>query len=254
MVKQSWTSAKLISRGESPAILYAISPARLTAGNVVISSFSSSATTSDVYETPSTRTGFSVNSPARSRGAMTAAAAPSLTREQSYTVSESVFAIAINASPFLLPLMFQVTFEMSAFQSGLLVLAMFAGNVGMKSMTSRVLRRFGFRNVLLANGIITAALLLACGFLTPQTPKTVIVAVLFLHGLSRSMQGTGITTLAFADIPTLLMGSATSFSAITQQMAMGMGMALGAIALRTSAWMHSRPAGILSVMDFHVAF
>lgn len=133
---------------------------------------------------------------------------------------------------------------MSAFQSGHLVLAMFAGNIGMKSMTGRILRRFGFRSVLLANGVITAMLLLACGLLTARTRKTVIVPVLFVHGLSRSMQGTGITTLAFADIHKRLISSATSFSAVTQQMAMGMGVALGAVAQRVAAWMLNRPAGI----------
>lgn len=166
----------------------------------------------------------------------------------------SLFRIAINASPFLLPLMFQVPFGMSAFQSGLLVLAMFAGNLGMKSVTTPVLRRFGFRPVLITNGIITAVLLLACGLLAPQTPKLVIITVLFLHGLSRSMQFTSISTLAFADIPKPLISSATSFSAVTQQMSMGMGVAAGAVALRAAAWMHGGASATPSLMDFHVAF
>ena len=128
-------------------------------------------------------------------------------REKTFAISiwgGSLFRIAINVSPFLLPLMFQVPFGMTAFQSGLLMLAMFAGNLSMKSVTTPVLRRFGFRKVLLGNGVVTALLLLACGLLAPQTPKIVIIAVLFLHGLSRSMQFTSISTLAFVDIPKAL--------------------------------------------------
>ena len=178
-------------------------------------------------------------------------------REKTFAISiwgGSLFRIAINASPFLLPLMFQVPFGMTAFQSGLLVLAMFAGNLSMKSVTTPVLRKFGFKSVLIANGVITAVLLLACGLLAPQTPKLVIVAVLFLHGLSRSMQFTSISTLAFVDIPKRLIGSATSFSAVTQQMSMGMGVAVGAVALRAGAWIRGHSGGLPTLMDFHIAF
>ena len=70
-------------------------------------------------------------------------------REKTFAISiwgGSLFRIAINASPFLLPLMFQVPFGMTAFQSGLLILAMFAGNLTMKSVTTPVLRKFGFKS------------------------------------------------------------------------------------------------------------
>ena len=166
----------------------------------------------------------------------------------------SLFRIAINASPFLLPLMFQVPFGLSPFQSGLLVLAMFAGNLSMKPVTTPILRNFGFRRVLLTNGVITAGLLLCCGLLSPQTPRLLIVVVLFLHGLSRSMQFTSLATIAFVDIPKPLMSSATSFSAVVTQMAMGMGVAVGAVALRAAAWMRGQTAAIPSLMDFHIAF
>jgi len=166
----------------------------------------------------------------------------------------SLFRIAINASPFLLPLMFQVPFGLSPFQSGLLVLAMFAGNLSMKPVTTPILRNFGFRRVLLTNGAITACLLLCCGLLSPQTPRLLILAVLFLHGLSRSMQFTSLATIAFVDIPKSLMSSATSFSAVVTQMAMGMGVAVGAVALRAAGWMRGHPAAIPALMDFHIAF
>src|SRR5206468_11034540 len=67
----------------------------------------------------------------------------------------SLFRLAISVSPFLLPLMFQSAFGLSAFQSGLLVLAMFAGNLSMKPATTAILRGFGFRRVLIVNGLIT---------------------------------------------------------------------------------------------------
>jgi hypothetical protein len=166
----------------------------------------------------------------------------------------SLFRIGIMASPFLLPLMFQVTFGLNAFQSGLLVLTMFAGNLAMKSVTTPVLRRWGFRSVLLVNGVVSALLILALGLLAPATPKVAMVAVLFLHGLSRSMQFTALNTLAFVDIPKALLSSATSFAAVVQQMGMGLGVAVGAVALRCAGWLRGEQAGSITLMDFHLAF
>ena len=166
----------------------------------------------------------------------------------------SFFRIAIMASPFLLPLLFQVGFGMNAFQSGLLVLTMFAGNLLMKSATTPLLRNFGFRRVLITNGILSGALIIACGFLVPGTPRIAIMGLLFIHGLSRSMQFTSLNTLAFVDIPKALMSSATSFSAVVQQMGMGLGVAVGAVMLRAAAWIRSEHAGTPSLMDFHIAF
>jgi EmrB/QacA subfamily drug resistance transporter len=166
----------------------------------------------------------------------------------------SLFRIAISVSPFLLPLMFQVAFGLSAFKSGLLVLAVFAGNLSMKSVTTPVLRRFGFRAVLIVNGLITGALILSFSFLAPQTPRPLVVALLFVHGLSRSMQFTCLSTLAFVDVPKPLMSSASSFLSVVTQLGMGMGVAVGAVALRFAGWMRAERTGLPSLTDFHIAF
>jgi MFS family permease len=165
----------------------------------------------------------------------------------------SLFRVAISMLPFLLPLMFQVGFGLPAFTSGLLVLAVFAGNLGMKPGTSLVLRRFGFRSVLIGNGLIAAASLAACGLLEPGTPKALVVVILFVGGLARSMQFTAINTLAFADVPQAQMSSANSLGSVVQQFTMGLGIAAGALALRVGALFHA-PAATLTVADFHVAF
>jgi EmrB/QacA subfamily drug resistance transporter len=166
----------------------------------------------------------------------------------------SLFRMAISVSPFLLPMMFQVGFGLDAFQSGLLMLALFAGNLGMKTVTSPVLRRYGFRSVLIVNGILAALGILACSALAPQTPRIVIIAVLFANGLFRSMQFTSLSTLAFADVPKSELSSATSFFSMVMQMTMGMGVALGAIALRLAALLDRHRGGIPSATEFRVAF
>src|SRR6202035_1000777 len=138
---------------------------------------------------------------------------------------------AITALPFLLPLLFQLAFGLDPFASGLLLLAVFAGNLGMKPGTSTVLNRFGFRTTVLVNGSIAIATMVGCSLLTPETPKAVIVPLLFVSGLARSMQFTALNTLAFADVPQPRMSGANTLFSMLNQMASGLGIAIGAIAL-----------------------
>jgi EmrB/QacA subfamily drug resistance transporter len=166
----------------------------------------------------------------------------------------SLFRMAISTVPFLLPLMFQIGFGLSAFHAGLLVLVVFAGNLGMKPATTPVLRRFGFRTTLLGNGLITAASLIACGTLSPTTPLAIMLVVLFVGGLCRSMQFTGIMTLAFADVPKPELSAANSLSSVVQQMTMGMGIALGALTLRAASMLRGETGSPLTLGDFHIAF
>jgi EmrB/QacA subfamily drug resistance transporter len=166
----------------------------------------------------------------------------------------SLFRVAISAAPFLLPLMFQVGFGMNAFESGLLTLVVFAGNLAMKLVTTPVMRLFGFRPVLIVNGVLAALSLAAMSVLTPTTPKIVIAAILFVSGLSRSLQFTALNTLSFADVPKSQMSGASALSSTLFQMTMGIGVAAGAIALRIGQWVHGHDAHSIGPEDFSVAF
>jgi EmrB/QacA subfamily drug resistance transporter len=165
----------------------------------------------------------------------------------------TVFRSAITALPFLLPLMFQVAFGLDPFASGLLLLAVFAGNLGMKPATSLVLNRFGFRTTLVVNTCVAIATIFGCALLSPQTPLPVIIAVLFVSGLARSMQFTTLSTLAFADLQKTRMSSANTLFSMLQQIATGLGIALGAIALRLAGIAHGG-ADAVTTRDFHIAF
>ncbi|MBN0602872.1 MFS transporter, partial [Pseudomonas aeruginosa] len=111
-----------------------------------------------------------------------------------------LFRASISAVPFLLPLLFQVGFGMDPFHSGLLVLAVFVGNLTIKPATTPLIRWLGFRRLLLINGALNVCSLLACALLTPQTPVWAIMLILYLGGVFRSIQFTGVSTLAFADV------------------------------------------------------
>ena len=166
----------------------------------------------------------------------------------------SLFRIAISTAPFLLPLLFQVGFGLDAFHSGLLVLTLFAGNLAMKTLTSPILKRFGFRTTLIGNGLVVVVAAATCTLFTPATPWPVIGAVLFVNGLARSMQFTSLTTLSLAEIPGPQVSGASTLSSMVQQMTMGMGVAFGALCLRLGAAIEGNATGTPSVTDFRIAF
>lgn len=144
----------------------------------------------------------------------------------------SLFRMGINAIPFLIPLMFQIGFGYSAFDAGMMLMAVFAGNLVMKPATTPVLHRFGFRPVLVGNGIINAAAVAACAIFTTDLPLWVICVILFIGGMSRSMQFTALNTIAFADVPEEHMASANTLFSTVLQLGMGIGVALGAVGWR----------------------
>lgn len=144
----------------------------------------------------------------------------------------SLFRASISAVPFLLPLLFQVGFGMDAFHSGLLVLAVFVGNLTIKPATTPLIRRLGFKKLLLINGTLNVLALLACALLTPQTPVWLIMLILYLGGVFRSVQFTAISTLAFADVPSPQMSYANTLFSTATQLAVGLGITLGAIGIR----------------------
>lgn len=177
-------------------------------------------------------------------------------RVQTFAVTAwggSLFRIAINAVPFLLPLLFQLGFGLDPFTSGLLVLSVFAGNLAMKPGTSWVLRTFGFRTTLIGNGLIGAVALFATALIVPATPTWLILIILFIGGASRSMQFTAINTIAFADVPDPRMSGANTLFNMVQQISMGLGIAIGAVALRVGELFtpaHAKPP----LLAFHIAF
>jgi hypothetical protein len=162
--------------------------------------------------------------------------------------------IVVGSTPLLWPILFQVGFGMTPFQAGSLVLVCAVGDVATKGFTTQIIRRFGFRPVL-----VRAALLLFLGagafaLFTPATPIWVIVLTLVWVGVVRSLSFTGLNTLGYADIPPAMMSSATSLASTIQQLSFGVGIAYGALVLHGIAAAHGRAPGAFTLADLHVAF
>jgi EmrB/QacA subfamily drug resistance transporter len=167
-------------------------------------------------------------------------------------VGGTLFRTGIGAIPFLLPLMLQIGFGLSAIESGALTFVSALGALFMKPVNAAILRRYGFRRVLVVNGIFAVASLGAIGLFQPDTPHVVIYAVLFLGGCLRSIQFTSLNAIAFADLTPEQMSRATSLSSAAQQVSLGLGVTLGAAAV--AAAMRLRGGTTLVAADFPAAF
>jgi EmrB/QacA subfamily drug resistance transporter len=143
-----------------------------------------------------------------------------------------LFYVAMSAVPFLLPLLFETVFGWSAIKAGALVLCLFAGNIAIKPAAGPLLRRWGFRTVLVTAGATLAATMVGLGFLTDGTPLILIAVLAVLSGIARSLGGTAYNTLVFSDVPEAQMTHANSLSSTTTQLSLGLGVAAATVALR----------------------
>lgn len=169
-------------------------------------------------------------------------------------VGGSFSRMGISSLPFLLPLMFQLGLGMDALHSGLWLLVMFAGNLGMKTMTTPILRRFGYRPVMLLNGLLAALCLAVWALVGPATPAAVLVPMLFVSGMTRSMQFTCLGTIAFADVPERQMADANSLFNVISQVSMAAGITLGAMAIRVGQGMSGLLGFSMAAFEYKLAF
>ncbi len=167
-------------------------------------------------------------------------------------IGASCFRIGVGAMPFLLPLMLQLSFGLSPFQSGMITFAAAAGSVIMKATAAPVLRKFGFRNVLIVNALISAVFLAATGLFTPSTAHGTIITVLLAGGFFRSLEFTAVNALSYADIKQGDMSRATSFASVAQQVSLSVGVALGALILQAARG--ARGETQITQSDFSLAF
>jgi EmrB/QacA subfamily drug resistance transporter len=145
-----------------------------------------------------------------------------------------MFRLGIGALPFLLPLLMQVGFGLSPFQSGLVTFSSAVGAMGMKTLAARVIRTFGFRNLMTINAVVSSFFLAACALFTVTTPLLLIMIILVVGGFFRSLQFTAINTVAYAEVEPGQMSRATTLVSVNQQLAISAGVAVGAFCVEST--------------------
>ncbi|MHB1215662.1 MAG: DHA2 family efflux MFS transporter permease subunit [Thiobacillus sp.] len=137
--------------------------------------------------------------------------------------------LGVGGLPFLLPLLYQLGLGLPAWQSGLLMMPAAAAAMGMKFISSRVLARYGYRQVLIVNTVMIGILIGLFSLVTPATPLMQIVLLSLGFGFFNSLQYTSMNSMAFADIDTPDSSMASTISSSLQQMSMSFGLACGSL-------------------------
>jgi EmrB/QacA subfamily drug resistance transporter len=145
-----------------------------------------------------------------------------------------LFRLGIGSLPFLLPLLMQTGFGLSPFQSGLVTFSSAVGAMGMKTLAARIIRTFGFRNLMTINAVVSAFFLAACALFTATTPLLLIMIILVVGGFFRSLQFTAINTVAYAEVGPAQMSRATTLVSVNQQLAISAGVAVGAFSVEST--------------------
>jgi EmrB/QacA subfamily drug resistance transporter len=168
------------------------------------------------------------------------------------TLLGSIFSrIGIGAFPFLMPLMLQLTFGLTPFESGMTTFVSAFGAIISKVLSERLFARFGFPRMLTAFALLSAVFLGINAFFTPETPHLLLMFCLFMGGITRSFFFTGVNVFGYADVDEAEASQATVVSTVTQQISIALGVAVAGGVLEFTSRLHGGPPNLA---DFHIAW
>lgn len=137
--------------------------------------------------------------------------------------------LGLGGLPFLLPLLYQLGLGLPAWQSGMLMMPAAAAAMGMKLISVQVLRRFGYKKVLVVNTLLIACTISMFSFVSSSTPIILIVLLGLAQGFFNSLQFSSMNSMAYADVNEADSSMASTLSSSFQQMSMSFGLAWGSL-------------------------
>jgi EmrB/QacA subfamily drug resistance transporter len=137
--------------------------------------------------------------------------------------------LGIGGLPFLLPLLYQLGLGLPAWESGLMMMPTAAAAMSMKLISARILRRFGFRMVLVVNTLMIGVVISCFAFVDARTPIPLILLLSLALGFFNSLQYSSMNSMAYADIAGSDSSMASTLASSLQQLSMSFGLACGSL-------------------------
>jgi sugar phosphate permease len=166
-------------------------------------------------------------------------------------IAGTFFRLGTGAMPFLFPLMLQLAFGLSPFESGSITFASAVGAFAAKFVAEWTIEKLGFRALLVISTFVTVLGVVAMGLYSPDTPLYVMIPLLITTGFFQSLFWTATNAFTFADVPDKDAGQANVLSQVGIQLSLAFGVALGGGVLEAVRLSHG---GEPVLLDFHIAF
>ena len=140
--------------------------------------------------------------------------------------------LGIGSIPFLVPLMLQVGLGYSADIAGLILIAPAVGSIMTKTVVLHLLKRFGYRRVLLFLTLSIAGIFMCMGLQQPGWPLMLLVIQLLVQGMLMSGQFTSMNTITLGDLPAETASDGNSLLSVSQNLSISFGVAISTAMLR----------------------
>jgi MFS family permease len=108
-----------------------------------------------------------------------------------------------------------------------------AAAMGMKLIAPRLLRRYGYRRILIVNTVMIGVTISLFALVRAGTPLEVIVLLSLAQGFFNSLQFSSMNSMAYADIDERKSSMASTIASSMQQLSMSFGLACGSL---LAAW------------------
>ncbi len=141
--------------------------------------------------------------------------------------------LGIGGLPFLMPLLYQLGMGFPAWKSGLLMMPTALAAMGMKFVSARILRQYGYRTVLIVNTLIIGITICCYALVEPGVPLLMIICLSSALGFFNSLQFSSMNSMAYSDIESSDSSMASTLASSLQQMSMSFGLACGSL---VTAW------------------
>jgi EmrB/QacA subfamily drug resistance transporter len=184
--------------------------------------------------------------------------APALFRVSSFSVGllGNLFArIGSGAMPFLMPLFLQLCLGYTPFEAGLALLPLALAALGAKPVAPWLIRRVGYRYMLVGNTALIGALIASFALTSLQQPLALRIVQLALFGFCNSLQFSAMNTVALKDLPPQHASAGNGLLSMVMMLAMSLGVATaGALLANFEDYFSAATVIAQTVSAFHATF
>lgn len=135
------------------------------------------------------------------------------------------------AMPFLIPVSLQVSLGYSPLVAGLMMLPTALAGMAMKRGAAPLIRRFGYRNVLVGNTLFIGLMMASFALVQAGAPLWLHIAQLAAFGAFNSLQFTAMNTITLKDLDDASASSGNALLSMVQMLAMSLGVAIAGTVL-----------------------